>query len=427
MTTLLAVLFLVHQEQVKPELYNGKTIYELVVGKPTGRNGYEEFVEAAMRVDKPLQKLASETPAFGTPHFLDSQKALAESAPQFETTVTKGLQKDVSYPVADCTYATLCPEFAKFKTIQRVLVAQATVRFSEGSPLSACKTLANTLDFATKLRGTGFLVEYYVACSLQNIATQCAAHALDQFPLEGAQAVEKAAERALKVDALKNSLLNEQDMGGRTLKGALEDPRGWILSMGITKDELDQEPEPNQRNQFREWCQFSPEKRKFLLDSALLANSNWFEKEVARYNLPEAKWSDYRVPDPDSDAAVALTAVPFIMMDSIWGDDDLFEIEIRRRTTLRLLILHCKIIAYRWKHGVLPTSLDDLDDKAATYDPLNTEPFHYQLNGSEYVLYSKGDKRWGQMFLEQSKATESDDGSGPGGPKEVAWSRSFWR
>ena len=80
---------------------------------------------------------------------------------------------------------------------------------------------------------------------------------------------------------------------------------------------------------------------------------------------------------------------------------------LQQRTRYRLLLIHSKVEQYRWEHGKLPASLEELKDLKTMYDPLSGENFVYELKENKsklgYDLYSKGSKnpefQTGKIFL----------------------------
>lgn len=404
--------------QDPPRLYDGLSLFDYVIGTPTGKNGYEEFVRAASSV-RPgdFQKILS-LPTFGTPHFLSGQRQVAGDAARYESGIRAGLTKSVFYPKPNPTFVTMTPEFADFKTMQKTLAASAHGAFADGQPLAACNTISTGLDFASKVGATGGVIEYLVGLNMQTVMTQVIARSLDQVPLEGAKALEAAATRALQVSGLPGAFDCELQMEADSVRRLIPEPRRALIDMGVKAEDIDAVPQPGEHNQFGEWCQFPESKRKFLAESAILARRALYESEKARFEKPESEWAKQPRFIHDSKATEALIVVPLLMTTAIPSYDDFFESELRRRTALRLLRLHCRIIQYRWTHGALPSTVQELGDRKVTVDPLTGREFVYRPKGSDYTLWSEGDRYWGKLYLEYTKPVENEDNGQEGGPQQ---------
>jgi len=72
------------------------------------------------------------------------------------------------------------------------------------------------------------------------------------------------------------------------------------------------------------------------------------------------------------------------------------------RTRLRLLELHAAILAFGWKRGRLPVTLDEVDAHLV-HDPLTGQQFQYKLlTGGGYELYSLGNGQTGVIRLDSA-------------------------
>jgi hypothetical protein len=91
-----------------------------------------------------------------------------------------------------------------------------------------------------------------------------------------------------------------------------------------------------------------------------------------------------------------------------------FQTALRSNTQLRLLRVHALIQSFRWNTGRLPVSLDELSEKQACLDPLVDAPFTYSVDGTDYVLFSKGVTGVGRIDLVYVRSKALDNG--PDGP-----------
>jgi hypothetical protein len=75
-------------------------------------------------------------------------------------------------------------------------------------------------------------------------------------------------------------------------------------------------------------------------------------------------------------------------------------LELKRRAQLRILRLHARVIAYRFRNHRLPSALADAAPASEAFDTLSGEPFVYVRNAAGgYRIYSKGRSETGTIEL----------------------------
>ena len=71
----------------------------------------------------------------------------------------------------------------------------------------------------------------------------------------------------------------------------------------------------------------------------------------------------------------------------------------RERTQLRLLRLASRVVAFRWEHDRLPTTLADAAPAEEIADPLTGDKFRYTPMGDRFRVFSKGVKATGEIDI----------------------------
>ena len=84
---------------------------------------------------------------------------------------------------------------------------------------------------------------------------------------------------------------------------------------------------------------------------------------------------------------------------------------------MRLLRLHMRIEAYRWRYEKLPEGLSDAAPPNETEDPLTRLPFRYEPAGTGYRLYGEGLPGLGPVSLRYRRDPKRVDPDEP--PSQV--------
>ena len=88
------------------------------------------------------------------------------------------------------------------------------------------------------------------------------------------------------------------------------------------------------------------------------------------------------------------------------GTDPILPAFARTLTQMRLLRLHMRIEAYRWRNLKLPDGLRDAAPETEYVDPLLQEPYAYVRSVSTYRLTSSGFPSLGPMGLRYRRAPD---------------------
>ncbi len=140
-----------------------------------------------------------------------------------------------------------------------------------------------------------------------------------------------------------------------------------------------------------------------------------FDRAIRVYQGPESQWplvAEEPAPEPmltDSPESITQALVPFLIPFGAQGG----MASVRARTQLRLLRLHAWVLAYRWEHDRLPSTLRDAVGDEAAVDPVNLEPFEYTVNPSGYRLVSKGRGALGEVALRYVRPPSQERGDAP--------------
>ncbi|HRF61069.1 MAG TPA: hypothetical protein PLH94_14285 [Fimbriimonadaceae bacterium] len=399
----LAALPSVHQDKAP------KSIYEAGLARPTGRNGYEEYLRAGKIVASESYKAyarwmvelqGGETPKSvpagmkADASILDARDALRSRFGKALDLVRAGNAKPIFDPSTEADFTTLFDHLADFKSIARLGTGVAYSDFAHGRASVANDLLLDLLQFANGISG-GNLISFLVGIACEAIVTAVYARHIDRLSVsdlakvgtwvEGrlgapptflgaveselrgsVRAVEQifTGTRAEIIDAFSATFGDEKTISDRLLKLSERDLR----SVGkIAQSQIERSIQ---------------EQLRFLR----LSEANWISLPDEEPEPPIGDDSVGKIADEISSSVIPLSA-------------SVAKSAALRRTQLRLLRLHALVLRYRWEHDRLPALLSDAVVKADLVDPITGQAFQYEVREGTYRLYSKGWAGSGEIEL----------------------------
>jgi len=406
-----AILALLSQSAQDPPIWRPIQLVKTIIGTPTGRNGYEEYLMAAEAMHNPkfedaYRNLTSSGPGQDT--WLASRVAVAAQSGSARQLVLEGNRKEVFDP-RSFTQDTLFPDLVYLKMVARYLPIQATVEFSQGQNKRGAETLLGGLVFSGKLSGTGVLLSFLVSMATNSIILAGYSENLERIPLSSWDSVVNYCNEALSLNPLKRSILLELDGVPGNVDYVFINPREWG---GVFGDLDDQTADMVDRIKSLSATQRQAVKarvlervaayRRVFIQAMDQDESKWVLSTSALENVAQRE-----EPDP---------LVQWILDSSLAVYSQAYPSELKRRAQLRILRLHGLIQSHRWRTGVLPGSLKDLDNDPACADPLSGSWFCYEPTEDGYQLYSKGGSGMTRVDLGFKRPVSSDSGDEPSPP-----------
>jgi hypothetical protein len=406
-----------------------------VVPIPTGQNGYEEYVQAAIILAKPENKTLVNYVRAATEAGSPTGQAIARPA-----TVPEGLKaldlfrlevkklqpvidlvragnlKPVSYPKAQITPVTLLPELAYFKLATRVFQHAAYVAFADGNSREGVSLIMDGLTFSEKFQ-VGDLIHLLVGRACTQMMYVAVDRHTPQIALNGAIKLQTwatgadrryrdAAVRAAKVERAKirvfyDDFFNNPSEYFEGMDIKPEDERQWKANLqavsSLRRDQI--------YNSFF--------KRLELPLSALLE----------RLNSPESTWlaalvfdgfetDDTKPPIASDVAAPLLTLLKlYQMLDSGLHNGE--SLQLASCTIQdRLFKIHCDATVFRWRTGKNPTKLADLYGADPT-DPATGENYDYSIRDNGWFKISCKHAKIGEVTISSRASQPSDENDIP--------------
>lgn len=385
-----------------------------LVPNPSGKNGYEEYVYAADRVNTPLWKaydnwlaylsqtatdLNSNPPAMPDGitiqmSDLDVRRRVDNLFGSALNLVHEGNRKPVFDPRTEFTAETLLPELAVFKTVGRVISNRAHVDFSAGRATAATDALLDGLTFAWNLIGDS-IIAGLVGISIEAIMlSEFSDHLSQLTPVETAR-IESACKAMLGRPFYASAFYaHERKTLTEQIDSFLSKPE--VLTVDG--------PDALTKSAASAIGALSSVDKLALKASVVRELDKRFGASIARFSGPETAWIPKEIGDEPKPIVddISVSNLTLAVTNSLVtkGMDRAIARSVgKARIQFRLLRLHARVINYRWQHNRLPSRLEDFADKDVAFDPIGGAPFHYDLIGEDYRLYSLGLPSLGKIEL----------------------------
>ncbi len=395
-----------------------------VVPRSTGRNGYEEYLMAADALrtremaqvelfesylltvrageawtdedDKPLPVPRAPQGIIKESTHLDLMRVKARLARPAIELMRRGNRKPVFDPRERLDPTSLFPEFSSFKDLTKYANAAAYVEFAEGRPAAGTDILLESLRFANNISG-GVLIAHLMGVAMSSITFGSFERHLPSLSLDDAQRVDRAAAELLaQPPTLVSSVRKEHQFAVGSLRRLLLDPAASVAEEYGTEGS----PDPETETLIRLIKGLTPAQRDEIGNRVLSGLDAATRQYLAKFEGPERAWY---VGESESEQGARLNTA---------GDLIGYLIEMhhpapsstswlgRTRTQLRLLRLHGRIAAHRWRANALPKSLSEAASTGEIDDPFSGGQIQYEFKpDGTYRLFGKGDKSTGEIEL----------------------------
>ena len=381
------VLPLVMLAPIQVDAYSQVPLHQQMNIKLTGKNGYEDYLEAGDFIVKGDRvKLTMEfLEGPKAESYLRTARRVANEFQPMIALIQKGNQRETWDPREFNSIEMRFPELFRFRLIGRILVATAYARLADGQDALAADAIIALAEFANKSIGRT-LISMLSGLSSMNLAYQQFADRWGSFSVAQLGRIEKVVEGlAKKPSNLKLAMESEFELHAILEKEMEKNPNELFNWIG------DSHTNPA----LKEYVgQASPEDRRDFLARVFKVRRERLQKVIALLDQPESKWIDPNEPIDESTLEGAmLAAIDFVTNPVLIRAAQI-------TTSHRLLRLHLQIAIFRWEHTRIPESLAMLPSQDGTFDPLANAPFQYEPRADgTYRLYSKGNKITGEFEL----------------------------
>jgi hypothetical protein len=411
-------------------LQTEQSLLTRIVGVPTGKNGYEDYLKAGDMAGSHLwpmyeQWIAYKMSTFGaanndpdsdptlpplppgvTPEMSDLaiRRAANDHVGGAFEVISIGNQKQVYDPRQDLSASTLFPEMAPFKMLAKIGANKAYVEFSEGRTTQAVNDLLEGIKFSKGIFGS-ILISSLVSIAIQSIMLAEFQRHLGQLSLSDVQHIDKACQQLIDTPyPIKEMLAREYSLTYNSIDDLLKDPSELLSedenkAFGATIKGLGG---------------VEQQQLKSMLTQALKSR---YEDAASKLTGPESTWP---VNDASTDAQTPLddksvSNLALVLANQLQGKNmqhQYIKAMAKARIQLRLLQLHAKVIAYHWQNAIWPAKLEDCADLKVATDPFSGALFHYEQKDGAYKLYSTGITGLGQIELKYRNIAAQENSGG---------------
>jgi len=412
---------------------NDVSLLAKVVGVPTGKNGYEDYLRAAdvagsdlwgmyeQMMGYRISKLRAMTdpdvdltlPPVAPGTTLDSTDLGIRIAANdrlggtFDI-VTQGNNKRVYDPRDGYTFETTFPEMARFKMLAKIGVNKAYVEFAEGKSTLAVRDLIEGLRFSRNIFDS-VMIGGLVSIAMQSIFLAEFNRHLGQLSLSDAQLIDRTCQGLIDSPyPVREMLAREYRMTKSSLDQVLDKPDEFLTeeqnkAVGAALKGLS----GPDRAQLKSFVTQALEPR--------------YKSISDKLSGPESGWP---VSDMSADPLVSLedksvSNLAMLLITELQGksmEHQYTKAMAKARIQLRLLQLHAKVIEYRWQNSFLPAKIEDFAGPKIARDPFTGDVFHYELKDGNYRLYSTGVPGIGPIELKYRMQPSGGGGEGTDRP-----------
>ena len=349
LSAIIAVAVIGADQQAEP-------LFPRLFPRPTGNNALEYYVRAAdyAKVNGLDQWIPTSNGDDMYDGRLEHEERVAEGTKTVLDLIRLGNQRPLSLPDTEL----MMSAFQDIKHISKLAMFYSRVQFARGNPDEATDALLALFGITDNLRGSGGTDLYLIAIAVDSIACAGFHLAYTSISLNGAE-----------------QILEELELYDPSIGAGHWSREIALIDRGFGSSVYDYDAE--------EWAKIRPTAQLLagtVADIFATDEKYWMgmSTEITKH-LPK-KIESSGLPDE-------YAAQRFIRST------------VANRTLRRLVRLHAHIAKFRWEHGFLPRSLDDLPEDAR-FDPAANQPFVYQLfSEAAYDLYSPGNAYHGKIQL----------------------------
>lgn len=400
-----------------------RSLFKDYFPKPSGTNGYEEYLNAADLIDtdefrafsryeeeaksapwvdedgKPMPKPPLPPGVRENSTLLEIRRAWVQRFGRVLDLVAAGNLKPAFDPRTDFDFETTFPELAKFKNIAKFMAMAAEVRFADGSPKAGTDLLLDALKFGDSLAGRSMIHTL--------VSTAIASIVFAGFERNLPRLSEKD---CLRVRAEVDALLSRPSAAARTYQseGAMLQRSLGRMKLEDFRDSLD--VYTDDEDVASRLKNITPAQWDRIRQDVSARVGAHYQELARRLSSGETHWRAARdFAEEEEEASSGRAVGPDSRPEDLLADTiqlistGFIDVSARSRTQMRLLRLHALVLGFQWHHGRLPSSLAEAVPESEQVDPIIDKPFQYELIPGGYRLFSRGLGNVGIVELKYSR------------------------
>ena len=351
-------------------------VFVFLFPKPSGKNGYEEWVMASMLIKRPegAQSIFNDS----APKLSDIRRLLQmPEIRQAKVLFLAGLNKRISLPRSpqELDENTRFPELALFRNYARLHQQEIYIALAEGRNHDAIEAFRQGLQFGHQIQ-MQTLIAGLVGIAIDAMMLRRFDGELDTFATRDCEALQKLVEDWLLLDSPVTVVMDsERQWMRRTVQKVKNNPNS-LLDTVDTVNALDPTPEDIQ---VQRDIQKNVGRIGELMSEAGALIEGYFQEVAQNLKLPPYKRKTTpMIPKTTLAGRVADLFLP--TMDRVAYRYD------RERANMQMLGVRAALRRYHWEHTRYPARLSELRLGELAIDPFTGKPFTYRLEGDTYTL-----------------------------------------
>lgn len=351
-------------------------VFAFIFPKPTGKNGYEEWVMAGVILNRDREAAAicgESKPSLSAIRRLMQMQGVKQARAFFQA----GLNKRILIPrnAQDLDENTRFPEFALFRFYARLHHHEMHLALAEGRNSDAIEALGQGLLFGYRIQKQT-LIGGLVGVAIGALTMRALEGDLPTFSVRDCDALQRILEERLRWESPLASLLDsERQWMRRTLQKVKKEPNTLLALVDtISEDESDPEALRLQRD-----IQNNSGRMSEAMTEAEALMDSYYQATFQNLQLPAYK----RKAIPEFPKTTLASRIVNLILPSIGNVANRFD---RERAGMQMLAVRAALRRYHWDYGRFPARLADLRLNELAIDPFTGKPFTYRLEGGSYIL-----------------------------------------
>ncbi len=364
-------------------------LFQTVIPKPTGENGYEELVRAVDYLGASERWKKYDTPRAT----LAQKRSVLQEIPVRRAlqTLEAGLKKPIVSVRPELTFSTTLPELAQFRSLGRLLAVKQYVELADGKTREAIQTARLSFRFSRVIQ-MDTLIGGLVGVAITRITIRPLAQRLDQLSASDCDQLYRVCVEAMSTPEVTASLIAGERRGIRSSLAEFErmlEKDGADAVETLFGPVTDPPMDDAEREQYELVADLKAlyrndptEFRRALAESERKVDE-YLGRQLEQSKLPPWKRDRKRI---ESDGTPAGRIAGALSTDFSRIQDRFTE----ERHLLQQLAVHVAIRRYRWENDRLPDTLEVLNLGILELDPFTGAPLVYKVDGAKYALTSPG-------------------------------------
>ncbi len=352
-------------------------VFALLFSKPSGKNGYEEWIMAGVIINR--NEEAKKVFTKLNPSLSDIRRVFQmPEIRQAKVLFLAGLNKRISLPRnapdLDSLYGPT-PELAPLRSCARLHAKEIYLALAEGRNHDAIEAFRAGLQLGHHIQ-MQTLLSGMIGIGMDAIALRTLDGNLETLSVQDCSALQRLVEEWLLWDSPVASLVaSERQWIQRAVQKVKNDPKS-LLNIIDTLNAKD--PTPEQVRLQRD-IQNSVGRMSGLMSETGALIEDFFQEVAQNLKLPPYKRkATPRIPKTTLAGRVAYTFL-------IAGDRVAYRYD-RERASMQMLGVRAALRRYHWERMRFPARLSELRLGELAIDPFTGKPFTYRLEADAYTL-----------------------------------------